>query len=283
MKYQSVFYFPERVWILMEAGINQTLELALALLPIFLLLRFAQDYTQSCLDEALALSALINALLQGLLLLGLLLSYKEILTLLDSFTHHLMDLLGDQEGLKDYLQKCDNSWQALKKNNPLTWWIQGAISWLVKALIRCFSWVNLFTIRVALMHIRGYLLLFSSQVGPLAIAASLLPGKLGGTVHTWFKIHLSFLCWGITTVIIDRTLAGIQLLPGSALASLHDLITHLVLTLLYLFVGPLTSIYLGSTLGNSFFSATMGTYAGVLLEPAARRAHRFVSQTRQKR
>ena len=108
------------------------------------------------------------------------------------------------------------------------------------------------------MHIRGYLLLFSAQVGPLAIAASILPGKLGGTLHTWFKVYLSLLAWGITTAILDRTFASIDLALWSIVGSLHDWITTIALSLMYLFVGPLTSIYLGHTLGNGFLSAGLG-------------------------
>jgi hypothetical protein len=60
MKYGSVYYFPDRVWILMKTGLDRCLEVALALLPIFLLIRFCQDYLQSSLQEELTLRALMN-------------------------------------------------------------------------------------------------------------------------------------------------------------------------------------------------------------------------------
>ena len=110
-----------------------------------------------------------------------------------------------------------------------------------------------------------------TQVGPLAIAASVLPGKLGGTVYMWFKLHLSFLAWGITVAILDRLLVTIDLVPWSTAGSIHDLVTTIALCLMYLFIGPLTSMYLGNTLGNGFFSAGLGA-AKTIFPPVASKA-----------
>ena len=95
MKYSSVYYFPDRVWVLMEAGLGQSLGVALALLPIFLLIRFCQDYLQSSLQEELTLRALIAALAQGIFVLFLLIFYKELLQILDTFIHQSMELSGE--------------------------------------------------------------------------------------------------------------------------------------------------------------------------------------------
>jgi hypothetical protein len=271
MKYSSVYYFPDRVWILMETGLDRCLEVALALLPIFLLIRFCQDYLQSSLQEELTLRALINALAQGIFVLFLLLTYKELLQILDTFIHHLMELLGKPDSLDDYLDKSADRLSEFKEKYPNTWWIRSLLPTLSGLLRKIFSWPVLFGLRTLIMHIRGYFLLFSTQVGPLAIAASILPGKLGGTVHTWFKLHLSFLAWGITVAILDRLLVTIDLVPWSTGGSVHDLITAVALCFMYLFIGPLTSMYLGNTLGNGFFSAGLGA-AKTVFKPVASKA-----------
>jgi hypothetical protein len=255
MKYVSVYYFPDRVWVVMEAGVNNCLEVSLFLLPIFLLIRFFQDYLQSSLQEELTLRALISALSQGVFLLFLLLSYKELIQLLDSFIYELMELLGNSAVWKAYVSKTSDRLAALKEKEPTTWWITRSITWGINGIRKLFSWTVLLGVRTVLMHIRGYFLLFSTQVGPLAIAASILPGKLGGTLQVWFKTHLTFLAWGITMAILDRTFASIDLAPYSIPGSFHDLITATALFFMYLFIGPLTSIYIGSSVGSSFLSA----------------------------
>jgi hypothetical protein len=258
MKYVSVYYFPDRVWIMMEDGLDRCLEVALTLFPIFLLIRFCQDYLQSSLQEELTLRALIASLFQGIFVLLLLLTYKELLQILDTFISQLMELLGAPDSLEDYLSKSTDRLDEVKKEYPHTWWIRSYLPTLAGLIRKVFSWVGLFSLRTLIMHIRGYFLIFSTQVGPLAIAASILPGKLGGTVHTWFKLHLSFLAWGITTAILDRILVSIDLAPWSIAGSMHDLLTMVAFSLMYFFIGPLTSMYLGSTLGNGFFSAGLG-------------------------
>jgi hypothetical protein len=255
MKYSSVYYFPDRVWILMEKSLGPCLEVALALLPIFLLIRFSQDYLQSSLQEELTLRALIAALAQGVFVLFLLIFYKELLQILDTFIHILMELLGKPDGWGAYMNRSANRLAEVKKNHPNTWWIRAYLPTLSGFFRKIFSWPLLLGLRTLIMHIRGYFLLFSTQVGPLAIAASVLPGKLGGAVHMWFKLHLSFLAWGITVAILDRLLVTIDLVPWSTGGSIHDLVTTIALCLMYLFIGPLTSMYLGNTLGNGFFSA----------------------------
>jgi hypothetical protein len=258
MKYSSVYYFPDRVWVLMEAGVGQSLGVALALLPLFLLVRFCQDYLQSSLQEELTLRALITALAQGMFVLFLLLTYKELLQILDSFIFNLMEFLGNPDSLDAYLDKSADRLAEVKKDYPKTWWIRAYLPTLSGLFRKVFSWPVLFGLRTLVMHIRGYFLLFSTQVGPLAIAGSVLPGKLGGTVHLWFKVHLSFLAWGVTMAILDQIFAGIDLGPWSIFGNIHDWITTIAISLMYLFVGPLTSIYLGNTLGNGFFSAGLG-------------------------
>jgi hypothetical protein len=255
MKYVSVYYFPDRVWVIMTAGVNNCLEVSLTLLPIFLLIRFCQDYLQSSLQEELTLRALISALSQGVFLLFLLLSYKELIQLLDSFIYELMELLGNSAAWKAYVSKTGDRLAALKEKEPTTWWITRSVAWAINGIRKLFSWTGLLSLRTLIMHMRGYLLLFSTQVGPLAIAASILPGKLGGALHMWFKVHLSLLAWGITIALLDRLFASIDLAPYSIGGSLHDWITTVALSLMYLFVGPLTSIYLGNTLGSGFLSA----------------------------
>ncbi|MHB9147585.1 MAG: hypothetical protein ACYC2U_04085 [Candidatus Amoebophilus sp.] len=240
---------------MMEHGLDSSLEVALALLPIFLLIRFSSDYLGSSLQEELTLRALITALFQGFFVLILLILYKELLQILDTFIAHLMEHLGDPDSFAAYLEKSDDRLSEVREKHPYTWWIISAFSFLVGAIRKVFSWITLFSVRSMIMHIRGYFLVFSTQVGPLAIAASILPGKLGGTSQVWFKLHLSFLCWGITTAILDRILVSIDLAPWSIEGSIHDLITTAAFLLMYLFVGPLTSVYIGSTLGNSFYSA----------------------------
>jgi len=104
MKYVSVYYLPDRVWDIMTASVNNYLEVALTLLPIFLI-RFFQDYLQTSLQEELTLRALITALSQGIFLLFLLLTYKELVQVLDHFIYELMELLGDPDTWKAYLNK----------------------------------------------------------------------------------------------------------------------------------------------------------------------------------
>ena len=82
------------------------------------------------------------------------------------------------------------------------------------------------------MQIRGYLLVFSTQVGPLALAAHLLPGCGSRALSTWLAMHLSFLGWGVTLFILDRMLAHVGLDALAMTDEGRDSITTLVLLLI---------------------------------------------------
>lgn len=51
MQYSTVPYFSERVWRLMDEGVERSLTLATWLLPLFLALRFYALYANSAFDE----------------------------------------------------------------------------------------------------------------------------------------------------------------------------------------------------------------------------------------
>ena len=155
----------------MEQGLDQSLEVALSLLPLFLLIRFCQDYLQSSLQEELTLRAMITALFQGIFVLCLLLFYKELLQRLDDLIAHLMEVLGDPDTWEAYLEKCKDQLNEVKKKHPYTWWIRSTFSMLFGFIRKIFSWTFLVGLRSLIMHIRGYFLVFSTQVGPLAIVA----------------------------------------------------------------------------------------------------------------
>ena len=250
----------------MDEGVERSLTLATWLLPLFLALQFYALYANSAFDEEPVAKPLLRSLWTALGILIALIAYKELIALSDQLTCALMNHLGDRKGWSEYLQQAQ---QRLLQEDKYEPWLFRLFAAVVSLIRRMATQTSQFFLRWTLMQIRGYLLVFSTQVGPLAMAAQLLPGCGNRALATWLAMHLSFLGWGVTLVILDRMLAHVGLDALAVTDEARDSITTLVLLLMYLLVGPLTSLYLGHMLGNSFFAATTSAATRIATHPKA--------------
>ena len=108
---------------------------------------------------------------------------------------------------------------------------------------------------------------FSTQVGPLAIAISMLPGQCASALTTWLNMHLSLLCWGITMGLLDLSLALASNYTAPTIeAGLRDWLAAVAFSAMYLLVAPLTSLYIGHTMGNSLFTKSGNILSSQLLK-----------------
>lgn len=218
----------------MSAITDKTLEVALFLLPLFFLLRITWDYAQ-----AAALGqpqALFSALYEAVALLLLLICYAQILEAIDLLVDGIIRAMRDRNKLITLL-RCIHG----VLDHP--------VSSFINLLKRFFTFKSLLFTRGFLAFLRGYLLIFSTAVGPLALAASILPGHR--VFFSWLSMHCSFLCWGITMAVLDFmiTLVGYTSLTG-VMDIVRDWIGAQAFAAMYLFVAPLTSLYMGHRMSN---------------------------------
>ncbi|MDN5247283.1 MAG: hypothetical protein V3580_04240 [Candidatus Cardinium sp.] len=104
------------------------------------------------------------------------------------------------------------------------------------------------------MHaIRGYLLVFSTQIGPLAIAMSSLPGRYQKIAANWFSLHLSFFMWGFTMALIDLSIIQLNIKTVAG-CDMLNLIGAVALVAMYLIVGTITGLYIGEMMGGTIFT-----------------------------
>lgn len=269
MPYTAVPYFPPRLWQLMDEGVERSLNIALWLLPLFLLIRFYALYATSALEEEPVAKPLLRALWTALGLLIALVSYKEIIALTDQITYALMQHLGDSQAWRAYLQQVQHTLSSDEQQLP---WVLRLLTALVSFIRRIAAHGTQLCLRWTMMQIRGYLLLFSTQVGPLAMALHLLPGHGRSPLASWLNTHLALLAWGITMALLDRMLAHVGMDTLTPAEACRDGLSSVALLLMYLLVGPLTSLYLGHMLGNSFLAASSGAALRIVTHPRAMQA-----------
>jgi hypothetical protein len=125
------------------------------------------------------------------------------------------------------------------------------------------------TARKIIEILRQTLLGFLYVVGPLSLSLSVLPG-FGGLLKKWFQHYLSVQCWSLTLIILDnlvdlytrlsqtRTSAMTGLSLAEASEKIDILLITIVITLLYLMVPYLTSLYVGQSSSAMFTSKAVG-------------------------
>ena len=265
MHYRSIPYFSEREWTAMSHVTDKTLEVALLLLPVFCLIHFCFDYAQGFLDEEITFKALMRSLYSGVGLLLLLLSYPQFVEKLDWLIAALINAFDDKKAIEALLEEMNSALEDSQEERT---------AWLLNPLPSIVTWLKYLALkwgipflRAFLNYLRGYLLIFSTQVGPLAIAISMLPGQCGSALATWLNMHLSLLCWGITMGLLDLSLALVSNYNAPTVAAgLRDWLAAVAFGAMYLLVAPLTSIYIGHTMGNSLFTKSSNILSSQLLK-----------------
>ena len=237
---------------LIEDSLERSLNVAFWLLPSLLLIRCYSIYTTTALDEAPA-SALLNALALATTLLVVLVTYQELITMLDKLVHSLATYLGDTQDWEKHLRDAQK-----RLNAPHKSFIYRKTFSLLAGMRQVAAEFSHYVLRAVVMEFRIYFLTFSTIVGPLAIAAYILPGTPQNALAAWLNMHLATLFWGVTIAIIDMLMASVGTQSDTFSALGRDMISSMALLLMYLFVGPLTSIYVGNMAGNAFFSAAAG-------------------------
>ena len=210
-------------------------------MPFFFLLRLLHDYTKAALGEERRV--LFKGLYEALLLLLFLVSYAQLLEALDLLTYGIIQSLRHEYLLVKLLRALGEA-------------ILFPISTTINLFRRFFSFFDLIYVRAFLIYLRGYLLIFSTAVGPLAIAVSILPGSLSKTLPTWLGIHLTFLAWGITMTLLDLFIKAsykpfFLLWP---LSFVRDWFALQAFSAMYLLVIPLTSLYIGKAMSSGLIT-----------------------------
>ena len=257
MQYRSIPYFSEREWSVMTHITGRTLEIALLLLPIFAVVRFAFEHTKGLWSAQPIFKALISALFTAVGLLFLLVTYAQLLEKLDWLTAAIIDGLNHRKSIEALLEQLLIALED-QRGEASAWAINPIPSIITGVKFISIKW-GIPVLRAFLHYIRGYLLVFSTQVGPFAIAFSLLPGRCASALRSWFSMHLSILSWGITMALLDLSMAmasyHITPTPGAAV---RDWLASLVFKSFYVIVAPLTALYIGHNVGGSLLTQTSG-------------------------
>lgn len=233
-------------------------DVASSLLLFFFMVRVITEYLKYHLHSAKVLKSLYMSFFVFVIIWFLLHYYVEIFNLLDGIVHAIMkkirleDILSNAEEMQEALDGSSHTSDANKEDNA------GLIDMFLssfKDLLLAFASRSIKIISMVISStmniLRTQLILFCVQVGPLAIAISLLPGDFSKVALYWFKMLLSFLVWGITMDIIDLSIFS------TASDGLDGLAAAISSVALYTMVGPLSSIFIGNTMGNSFFSIVL--------------------------
>ncbi len=239
--YRSIPLFSAREWALMSEVTTKTLQVSFFLLPFFFLLRITHDYTKSALGEER--SALFKGLYEVIILLILLVGYAQLMEALDMLTYGIMRSLRHQNIFMRFLRALVDS-------------ILFPISTTINLFRKFFSFFDLVYVRAFLIYLRGYLIIFSTAVGPLTIAVSILPGSLSKTLATWLGVHITFLAWGITMTLLDLFIKAsykpfLLLWPISLV---RDWFALQAFSAMYLTVIPLTSLYIGKSMSTGLIT-----------------------------
>ncbi|WP_419241468.1 hypothetical protein [Cardinium endosymbiont of Nabis limbatus] len=252
MEYLSVHYVSSEVWSVMRQVTKTTTEIALFLLPTFISIDFCVRYIKDGLNEVSSKAAIIENIAKGMVLALLLCHFEEINQVLDHITSALIDELGLNQAMQKYLEaqkanletnQADGFWGS---GNYIIQSILNKIKNLVLGFLQMFS-------RGVMHAIRGYLLVFSTQIGPLAIAMSALPGRYQKIAANWFSLHLSFFMWGFTMALIDLSIIQLNIKTVAG-CDMLNLIGSVALVAMYLIVGTITGLYIGEMMGGMIFT-----------------------------
>lgn len=225
--------------VMVNKTIIKMVALANQLLLPFLLIRLMVYYFQYHLNSAQVLKSCYTSLLTLAVTFLLLQFYLDIFHMLDQLTALILkefdwhdvvkpDDLTNREALNISIWEC----------------IKNGFSNFTTGILKVISSV----IGLVTTRFRHQAIIFTLQVGPLAIAASLLPGNFSQIASYWLNMLISFLMWGVTIDLLDYSLIALEFNNvdgiGAAIST----------CLLYAMVGPLTSLYIGNTVGNSLFA-----------------------------
>ena len=225
--------------LMVDITITKMVGVAKLLLLPFLLIRLMVYYFQYHLSTSQLLKSCYTSLLTLTVTFILLQFYLDIFHMLDQLTALIMKQFDWHDVIKpDDLTDLEDPemsiWELIK--NGFSNWTTG----LLKSISKMMG--------LTTSIFRHQAILFTLQVGPLAISASLLPGNFSQIVNYWLNMLISFLMWGVTIDLLDYSLISLEFNNvdgiGAAIAT----------CLMYAMVGPLTSLYIGNTVGNSLFA-----------------------------
>ena len=225
--------------LMVDTTICKMIGVAKLLLLPFLLLRLMVYYFQYHLSTAELLKSCYTSLLTLTVTFLLLQFYLDIFHMLDKLTALIMKVFDWHDLVKP------DSFESIKDSEISTWQlIKNVFSNLTTDLLKGISRMMGLTTTI----FRHQAILFTLQVGPLAIAASLLPGNFSGIVSYWLNMLISFLMWGVTIDLLDYSLISLEFKNADGIGA------AIATCLMYAMVGPLTSLYIGNTVGNSLFA-----------------------------
>lgn len=252
MEYLSVHYVSSEVWSVMRDVTKQTIKIGLFLVPTFVSIDFCVRYMKEGLNEASSKAAILENMAKGLVLTLLLCHFEEINQVLDNVTTGLTDELGLNKAIQKYLAAQKSN---LEANQSDGFW--GSGNYIIQSLLNkiknlVLGFLQMFS-RGVMHAIRGYLLVFSTQIGPLAIAMSALPGRYQKIAANWFSLHLSFFMWGFTMALIDLSIVHLNIKTVTG-CSMLNLIGAVALVAMYLIVGTITGLYIGEMMGGTIFT-----------------------------
>ena len=215
----------------------------------------------------------LKALFYLVIVFGLLSSYMPLLGMVDAVIGAITQGLVGQENITEQLGKLGGGITPDDEDNILNEVTDVLPSFnLSKMLVDFLAGGILIGVRYLIELYRQFLLGFYTAVGPIALALSLINGRLFGiqVAITWFKRWFAVQCWSISIVIFDRLVglyASYYHIPSMessnigevGMAELHYLVVGLVVILLYLSIPKLTSMFVGAAAGSSGMSGVVQT------------------------
>lgn len=222
-------------------------------------------------DNKLDFTPIFRAVFLAVLLFG----YSELVPLLSGALDEFSNLIAAKAKITEYL---NNYNEANVENSS---WFDFSI---LKFIAGWFQENGTAMIRLIIMSIRDVLFAFLYISGSIAISLSILGGTFKNLVGKWLQSLITIQFWSLTIALVDHLakffllhFTAVDVTQGSAVNVLSStdltgyICTNVVVTLMYLLVPYLTSLYAGGSQAGMFMSKVV-TVAATALAPAAKAA-----------
>lgn len=221
-------------------------------------------------DNKLDFTPIFRAVFLAVLLFG----YSELVPILSGALDEFSNLITAKARITEYL----NNYNEANVENS-SWFDFSILKWVAG----WFQENGTAMIRLIIMSIRDVLFAFLYISGPIAISLGII-GMFKNLVNKWLQSLITIQFWSLTLGLVDHLakffllhFSAVDVTQGSGANLLTNtdltgyICTNVVVTLMYLLVPYLTSLYAGGSQAGMFMSKVV-TVAATALAPAAKAA-----------
>jgi hypothetical protein len=244
--FKSCPSIPHCYWVFMTIMIQKVKEIALMMATLFYTINLMYEFTRLQALGKPTDQALRRSLFDAVKVIFCIVFYEDLLKAFDSkIIYPLCETIYKLELSQIHI----NTAPTTGSYSLLSLLFTGTVWGL-------FSLIGQGGIGVVVHFCKGFTIIMLVMMGPLSIAASLLPGS-SGIFKFWLKTTLSIFCWSITLAVLD-------VMMFASLATLQiDIWGYIAIIVMYLKVPSITSMFTNS-MGSGNALSGLTTMAGMI-------------------